>query len=184
MIGTYDHDRPRVDDLTLRLYDRPLHPEFFDVVASQRIDRPHYSLTVLVTPTGHVFEWGNRRSHVVEVTTAEGRDLPEYGRRMTHPFAGERSGRCRLADGARYHVCLQVERLDPDLFVLVHGELLALGAKAGVLVGFRSPQTVGLNPLSLVTVDSVRLGVAVSAFHTFPDEFTIIKTQSLIEFEY
>ncbi len=180
MICTYD--RPRVDELTLRLYDRPLHPEFFNVVAWERIDRPHYSLTVLVTPTGHVFEWGNKRSHVVEVTTAEGLELPEYGRRMTHPFAGERSGRCRLAAGARYHVCLQVEQLDPELFVRVHGELVGLGAKAGVLVGFRSPHTFGLNPLSLVTVDAVRDGVAVSAFHTFPDEFTVIKTQSLIEF--
>jgi len=34
-----------------------------------------------------------------------------------------------------------------------------------------------------VTVDAVRDGVAVSAFHTFPDECTVIKTQSLIEFE-
>ena len=181
MIATYD--RPRVDELSIRLYDRPLHPEFFQVVAAERVDRPHYSLTVLVTPTGHVFEWGNRRTHVVEVMTAEGLELPEYGRRMTHPFAGERSGRCRLAAGARYQMCLQVERLDPDPFLRVHGELLALGAKAGVLVGFRSPSLFGLNPVSLVTADAVCGGVAVQAFHTFPDECAVVKTQSLIEFE-
>lgn len=181
MIGTYD--RPRVGELSIRLYDRPLHPEFFDVVAHHRVDRPHYSATVLVTTAGHVFEWGNRRSHVVEVMLVDGLDLPEHGRRMTHPFAGERSGRCRLANGARYQMCLQVERLDPDVFARVHNELVHLGAKAGVLVGFRTPHLFGLNPLSLVTVDSVRSGVAVSAFHTFPDEGTVVKTQSLVEFE-
>jgi hypothetical protein len=40
-----------------------------------------------------------------------------------------------------------------------------------------------LNPISLVTVDAVRGGVAVQAFHTFPDECAVVKTQSLIEFE-
>jgi Protein of unknown function DUF2617 len=180
MIGTYD--RPRVDELSIRLYDRPLHPEFFQVVAYERVDRPRYSVTVLVTPTGHVFEWGNRRSHAVEVMTSEGLDLPEYGRRMTHPFAGERSGRCRLAAGDRYQMCLQVERLDPELFLRVHGELVALGAKTGVLVAFRSAAAFGLNPISLVTVDSIRNGVAVQAFHTYPEECTVVKTQSLVEF--
>jgi hypothetical protein len=114
--------------------------------------------------------------------TAEGLELPEYGRRMTHPFAGERSGRCRLDAGARYHMCLQVERFDPELFLKVHNELVQLGAKAGVLVGFRAQTEFGLNPLSLVLADSVRGGVAVQAFHSFPEEWAVVKTQSLIEF--
>jgi hypothetical protein len=181
MIGITE--RPRVDELSIRLYDRPLHPEFFEIVTRERVDRPHYSLTVLVTPTGHVFEWGNGSAHVVEVMTADGLELPEYGRRMTHPFAGERSGRCRLAAGARYQMCLQVERLDPDLFLRVHNELVHLGKKAGVLVGFRAQAEFGPNPLSLVTVDSIRGGVAVQSFHTYPEEWAVVKTQSLVEFD-
>lgn len=174
--------RPRVADLIFRLYDRPLHPELFDALAVRHVRRTDYTLTLRLTPTGHVLEWHAGDAHVVEVTAAAGQDLPEGGR-LTHRFTGERRGRVRLGGGGgvRYEMSLHAEVLPPDVFLHVHDELAAEGAKRGMVYYFTPRHRLGLTPLGLVTVDPLPTGLAVATFHTFPDEFAVVKTQSLIE---
>ena len=45
----------------------------------------------------------------------------------------------------------------------------------------RSGNRLGLSPLGVVIVQAVPSGLSATAFHTFPDELALIKTQSLIE---
>ena len=75
----------------------------------------------------------------------------------------------------------QVEILPPEQFLHVHEELVADGARKGMLFHFRPENRFGLSPLGVVIVEALPACLSVSAFHTFPDEFAIIKTQSLIE---
>ena len=81
----------------------------------------------------------------------------------------------------RYQVTLSVEVLPPEVFLNFHEELAADGARRGLLFHFRPHHRLGLTPIGLVTAEALPTGLAVSAFHTFPDEFTVVKTQSLIE---
>jgi hypothetical protein len=175
-------ERPGVAELFFRLYDRPLHPEFFDICASRRITHEHYTLAVSLTPTGHVFEWGDGQNHCVEVIATDQNNLPDYGRRMTHRFGRDRYGRCKIGPTAKYQMSLQTETVEPGLIELLHHELVHQGMKGGVLIHFRPHHRIGLTPLGLVTVDRVPGGIAIAAFHTFPRENTVIKTQSLVEF--
>jgi hypothetical protein len=46
---------------------------------------------------------------------------------------------------------------------------------------FRPHHRLGLSALGVVIVESLPRCLSVSAFHTFPDEFAVVKTQSLIE---
>jgi hypothetical protein len=172
--------RPRVADLILRLYDRPLHPELFDALAVRHVRRNDYSLTIRLTPTGHVLEWHRGEVHLVEVTATAEQDLPTGGR-LTRRFVGERRGRLRVGNGVRYEMELQTELLPPEVYLHVHDELAAEGAKRGMLFHFRPRHRLGLTPLGLVTVDALPTGLAVATFHTFPDEYAVVKTQSLIE---
>lgn len=173
--------RPRVADLVFRVYDRPLHPELFETLASRRVARDGYTVSVRVTPTGHVLEWSRGEAVLSEVTASTDLLLPDCGRRLAHKFRGEQRGRCEIAPGVRYQVSLQAESMQPEVFLRVHEELAADGARRGVLFHFRPHHRLGLTPLGLVTAESVRGGLSVVAFHTFPDEFAVIKTQSLIE---
>src|SRR5207248_7781996 len=118
--------------------------------------------------------------HLVEVTAAAGQELPGGGR-LTHRFVGERRGRLRVGGGVRYEMGLQAEVLPPEVFLHVHDELAAEGAKRGVVYHLPPRHRLGLTPLGLVTVDALPTGLAVATFHTFPDEFAVVKTQSLIE---
>ena len=173
--------RPSVAELVFRLYDRPLHPELFDALAVRRVERTEYRLAVHITPTGHTLWWTHGCTHIVEVTATADQELPLTGRRLSHPFRGERCGQCDVTAGVRYQVSSQVEVLPPEQFLHVHEELVADGARKGMLFHFRPENRLGLSPLGVVIVEALPACLSVSAFHTFPDEFALIKTQSLIE---
>ena len=174
--------RPRVAELVFRLYDRPLHPELFDVFACRTVERDGYTLCARLTRTGHVLGWTDGRVHLEEVTATAGMELPDGGR-LAHQFDAGRNGRVEFTGGVRYQVSSQLEVLAPEQFVHVHEELAADGARRGMVFHCRTGNRLGLSPLGIVIVQAVRSGLSATAFHTFPDEFALVKTQSLIEWE-
>ena len=174
--------RPRVADLVFRLYDRTLHPELFETLSLRRIKRDRYTLTARMTPTGHALEWTNGEDCLFEVTTTSGEVLPEQGLRLQHRFEGTRSGRWELGPTTQYKMSLQAEILPPEVYLHVHEELARDGAKRGLIFHYPSHNRLGLAPMGYITVETLPTGLSVSAFHTFPEEFTVVKTQSLIEF--
>lgn len=172
--------RPRVGDLVFRVYDRPVHPELFDTLACRRVARHGVTLAARVTPTGHVLEWSRGDTFLTEIITALDHPMPERGKVLAYRFQGERHGRSVLGR-VRYQTSLQVESLPPEVFRHVHDELVSDGTKRGMLFHFRPHNRLGLTPLGLVIAEQLPSGLSVSSFHTYPDEFAVVKTQSLIE---
>jgi hypothetical protein len=173
--------RPRVDDYLFRLYDRPLHPELFETLSMRRVTKGGCTITLRITPTGHVLEWTAAGVTVAEVTTGPDQPLPDRGQRLAHRFAGGRSGTCRLGPNVRYRMIMQVERYSAEVFLRVHDECLADGAGRGLLIHHDPVHRMGLAPLSWVDVTPVIGGLTVSSMHTFPNDLAVAKTQSLIE---
>lgn len=172
--------RPPVGDLVFQLYGRPLHPELFDILAVRKIRREDYELTVRITRSGHVISWDNAKIHLTEVTTAEP-DLPVRRRLLDYRLRREHSGRLSCGDGIQYQMSFQVEVLPPEIFAHVHDEILADGSKRGLLHNFPSHNRLALAPLGFISAEA-RVGcLCLYTFHTFPGEYTVIKTQSLIE---
>lgn len=172
--------RPRVADVVFRLYDRPLHPELFDAVASRTVARDSQRLTVRLTRTGHTLSWTDGTAYLEEVTATAEQELPDAGVRLAHRFDGECRGRCAFA-GVAYQTLAHVELLEPEPFVHLHAELAADGERKGLVYHCKAGNRVGLSPLGVVIVEALPKCLSVTAFHTFPDEFAVLKTQSLIE---
>ncbi len=172
--------RPRVEELLFRLYDRPVHPELFDSLACRRVSRDGFTLTARITPTGHALEWVRGDACLTEIITTVDHPMPERGRMLAYRFQGERQGRSQVGR-VGYQMSLQVEPLPPEVFLHVHEEIVADGTKRGMLFHFRPHNRLGLTPIGLVMVEQLPTGLSVSTFHTFPDEFAVVKTQSLIE---
>src|SRR5260370_1718489 len=106
--------RPRVSDLVFQLYGRPLHPEFFDILAVRKIQREDYELTVRITRTGHVITWENRHTHLTEVTAAADQLLPEKRRLLHYRLRGEHNHSLPCAHGISYSMNIQVYALPPQ----------------------------------------------------------------------
>jgi hypothetical protein len=168
--------------MVFRLYCRPLHPELFDVLAHRTVERDGYTLSVRLTRTGHLLAWTSGRIHLSEAIATTDMQLPDSGRCLGHRFDGGQSGKSRVGT-VRYQVSSQVELLQPEQYLHVHEDLAADGARKGMVFHCKSGNRLGLSPLGVVIVQTVPRGLSTSAFHTFPDELAVIKTQSLIEWE-
>ena len=173
--------RPRVGDLVFQLYGRPLHPELFEILAQCKLRREDYELTLRITRTGHVITWENADVLLTEVAAAADQELPEKRRLLSYKLRGEHSGNLTCAHGIKYQTTFQVETLQPAIFLQVHEEILADGEKRGLLHNFTPSHRISLAPLGLIAVESRFNCLFLSTFHTFPEEHTVVKTQSLIE---
>ncbi len=172
--------RPPVSDLVFQLYGRPLHPELFDILAVRKIQREDYELTIHITRTGHVIAWENADVFLTEVA-AEDQSLPEKRRLLNYRLRGEQNGLLTCAHGISYQMSFQVEVLTPEIFLHIHDEILADGGKRGFLHNFQPNNRLALAPLGFVAAEAKAGCLLLSTFHTFPDEHTVVKTQSLIE---
>jgi hypothetical protein len=175
--------RPKVAELVFRLYTRPLHPELFEVFSSRSIARDGYTLIVRLTRTGHVLSWSDGRVHLEEITATDEMELPESGRRLGHNFQNNKNDQCEFPGGIRYRISSQLEVLPLEQFLHIHAELEADGARKGLVFHCNAGNRLGPSPLGVVIAQTVPGGLSTVAFHTFPDELTLIKTQSLIEWE-
>jgi hypothetical protein len=173
--------RPRVSELVFHLYGRPLHPELFDILAVRKVQREDYELTLRITRTGHVIAFENRDVFLSEVTAAADQPLPEKRRLLAHRLRGEHSESLPCAHGLHYQVSFQVEVLPPDIYLHVHDEILADGGKRGFLHNFQPNHRLSVAPLGFIAVETRADCLFLSTFHTFPEEHTIVKSQSLIE---
>jgi len=173
--------RPKVAELVFHLYGRTLHPELFDVQCSRTIDRGGYSATVSITAAGHVVTWKTGDLTLTEVAGAASQPLPQKRRLISHRLNGERSDRLECRGGGSYQTSFQLEQVDPEVFWGFQGELAAEGQRHGLLHRFGAESRVALGALSWINVDVRGRGLIVQAFHTFPDDFAVVKSQSLFE---
>jgi Protein of unknown function DUF2617 len=173
--------RPRVADLDYHLYDRPLHPELFEVLAARSVAKRDYVLTVRITRTGHAISWDSPLGHLTEVAAATGATLPTHRAVFRHKIRGERNESLNWRPGLKYQTSYQVETLADEVYAHVHDEILRDGLNRGLLHNFRPNHRLAMSPLGFVTTEAWAGNVVVSSFHTFPEERTVVKTQSLIE---
>lgn len=173
--------RPPVQNLIFQLYGRPLHPELFEIAAECRIRHKGDTIIVRITSTGHVITWENEDVILTEVTADEQQPLPSKRLLLSDRLRNEQCRSMPCADGAHYQTSFQVETLEAEIFLHVHQELLSDGRRKGLLHRFPRETPFSLAPLGLVNVEASTHCLFLTCFHTFPEEHTIIKTQSLIE---
>ncbi|MFM7205760.1 MAG: DUF2617 family protein [Planctomycetaceae bacterium] len=173
--------RPKVAELVFQLYGRPLHPELFEICASRSIDRGGYFAQVAITTAGHLVTWRKDGLTLAEVATSINQPLPQKRRLISHRIAGERSDRLECRGGAGYETCFQLETVQQEVFWSFQRELVEAGMKRGMLHRFESGGRVALGAVSWIDVETRPRSLIVQAFHTFPDDLSIVKSQSVFE---
>lgn len=172
--------RPKVSDLVFHLYGKPLHPELFETLAMRKVRHQNYEVVIRITRTGHVISWQNGDVILTEIADVD-QNLPATRRLLSYRLRGEHTGTWKHGPGLDYQMNFQVERLQPEIFLHVHDEILAEGTRHGLLHNFQPNHRLAIAPLGYVTVEARNGCLFLTSFHTFPDEHTVIKSQSLIE---
>jgi hypothetical protein len=158
-----------------------LHPELFEIQTSRSVERGDYRATIDITSAGHVIAWRYQAMTLTEVCTAAEHPLPQKRRLLSYRLRGERNDRFECHGGVTYQMSFQLETVPPEVFWNLQQELMNDGELHGMLHRFSSSGRLALGALSYVHVETRNRSLLVQAFHTFPDDFAIVKSQSLYE---
>jgi len=173
--------RPKVAELVFQLYGRALHPELFQVFQTRKVERGGYQARIDITSAGHVVTWQYGGLTLTEVAASAQHPLPERRRLLSYRLRGERSDAVECRGGAKYQMSFQLERVDPEVFWTFQHELTADGSRRGMLHTFDASGRVALGALSYINVETRNRSLLIQAFHTFPDDCAIVKSQSLLQ---
>lgn len=173
--------RPKVAELVFQLYGRALHPELFQVYSTRTVERGGYEATVCITSAGHFVNWRYQGLTLTEVATSAHHPLPQKRRLISCRLKGEGTDQVDCRGGARYRVNFQLEPVEPEVFWTFQHELAGDCSHQGMLHRFDSSGRMALGALSYINLEARNRSLLVQAFHTFPDDYAIVKSQSLFE---
>jgi hypothetical protein len=171
--------RPKIAELMFQVYGRPLHPELFEIFATRSVSRGDYEATIHITSAGHVVAWRYRGLTLTEVACSASHPLPQKRRLLHYRLKGQRSDELECRGGVRYEMNFQLEPVRPEVFWTFQQALSIDGVRHGMLHRFDSSGRMALGALSYVNVEARNRSLKIQAFHTFPDDYAIVKSQSL-----
>jgi hypothetical protein len=172
--------RPKIAELVFQLYTRPLHPELFEIYCSRTVERGDYKAKIDITGAGHLVTFCYKRNTLTEVATSARHSLPKFRRLRSYGLRGHRTD-CVLWHGMCYQTSFQLEPAVPEVFWAFQQELAQDGLRQGMLHRFDSSGRMALGALSYINIETRSRHMLVQAFHTFPDDYAIVKSQSLFQ---
>lgn len=176
-IGQKQH----LQSLRFFLYDRPLHPELFDIYHDEQIVKNGWETQIWVTGCSHVIGFYRDGFSLVEAVADADDILPDRGLLLELPLRGERDHERKRVDGINYMMNFQVEAMSRAVYAKTHHELARLGTKRGLFVPFPMWMSQQLTPFTYVDFEARPNQLHVFAFHAFPEDLTVVKTQSIFE---
>lgn len=168
-------------DLHLFLFDRPLHPELFQHYGDFRVAQGKYHADIWIVGLSHVVTLTCGHRSLTELVSPERETLPTRGVLSRFRLKGERDHEKRSADGWLYMVSSQVETMDEALYKSVHFDLQRHAGKRGWYHPHEEWADGDMVPFTHIDTEARDREFHVHAFHAYPQERTLIKTQSIIE---
>lgn len=173
--------RSLVGDLAFRVYGRVVHPDWLDTRAFARIAQTGWDVDARIIAGGHAISWSSGDARIVEILSTADLSLPESGVLYRSSVRRERSVLLTPLARVEYQSCFEAERLDPEVFAHLSEEIALDPTRGDLFFRDRPSNRMAPAPLSRLHFEPRRRGLAVQAFHTFPEELAIVRVQSLFE---
>lgn len=171
----------RSGGLTLLLYQRTLHPEFFKILASEKVSRRAYNADVWLIEGGHVITFTAGKNTLTEVIMTRNEPLTDRGLIQSIPCRGEKYHEETYGGTIRYMISTQEEQLTPTLYDATRHEIATYAAKRELMVA-ETPATPDSGAtLSVLDIERRSHELLVQSFHLFDDTQMVMKTQAIIE---
>ena len=178
--------RPKIFEPSIRLYDRPIHPEFFRIVASRSIRRSTYEISFSITTAGHVLQWFSNDLVLVEVLNTTIRELP--GNPLICHLLEDGGEELILEDGESSRECYRntstIEKVPAGFFGDFEKEFVKNLEPDGLLFRFGFSGRMTLGGVSYIGVDLRNRDLKVRAVHTFPDDGVFLRAETVIRCDF
>jgi hypothetical protein len=173
--------RSRVADQAFQVYARAIHPDWFTVRQHRRVVQDGWEADIRIIEEGHAIIFRSGAVRLTEVLGGPETALPEPGLLFHSPIRRERSVSLRPGEVVDYQTCFDVERVDPEIFAHLSEEMVLDAERGRLFHRFTPPNRMAAAPISHIHIEARVRGLSVQAFHSFPAECAIIRTQSLFE---
>jgi len=162
------------------LYDRALHPEFFDL-KSRRVERLNdFEFEAWLMNGGHVLRFEVGQVCASELVTDVERGLPDTGVVAAFLCAGERDYDHSFPGGPlNYITTVQTETLAENLYLSTHEELLAFGQESEAMIHQWEDE---MGPcLSMLDTQRFSREMHVQAYHLLANQGIVLRSQTIFE---
>ena len=170
--------RPKLFEPKICLYDKPVHPEFFRIVAEKTIRRKEYEVSLSITSAGHRICWIDERRILTEVISANITELPMSTVAVRSLFDPSRK-LLTLPDQDFYRNSSRIETVPTDFFGAFEQEFARNLEPKGLIYRFGFSGRMTLGGISYIGVDSRARSLKIRTVHTFPDDAVLLKTESV-----
>ena len=171
----------RSGGLTLLLYQRTLHPELFNILASEQVSRRAYEADIWLVEGGHVISFSAGKNTLSEVIVTNHEPLTDRGLMQTIPCRGEKYHEMVAGGTIKYMISTQEEQLTQTLYDATKHEIASYAAKRELMTA-ETPATQDSGAaLSVLDIERRSHELLVQSFHLFDENQMVIKTQGIIE---
>lgn len=173
----------RSGGLTLLLYQRTLHPEFFKILASERVVRRAYEADIWLVEGGHaiMFTSGKNTLSEVIITNSDRASLTDRGQLQAIPCRGEKYHETTIGGNIKYMISTQEEQLTQTLYDATKHEIASYAARRELMTAEIPSTSETGGALSVLDIERRSHELLVQSFHLFDESQMVIKTQAIIE---
>lgn len=171
----------RSGGLTLLLYQRTLHPEFFKILASEPVTRRAYDAEIWLIEGGHVIAFTAGKNTLTEVIMTKNEPLTDRGLLQSIPCRGEKYHEETYGGTIRYMISTQEEQLTQTLYDATKQEIASYATKRELMTADTPATAESAGMLSVLDIERRSHELLVQSFHLFDETQMVIKTQSIIE---
>lgn len=171
----------RSGGLTLLLYQRQPHPEFFKILATEQVSRRGYEADIWLVEGGHVITFTAGKNVLAEVIMTRNDPLSDRGLIQTIPCRGEKYHEEKYGETIKYMISTQEEQLTSTLYDATKREISVYAQKRELMVAESPGDAENSASLSVLDIERRSHELLVQSFHLFDENLMVIKTQSIIE---
>jgi hypothetical protein len=171
----------RSGGLTLLLYQRPLHPELFNILATEKVSRRTYDADVWLVEGGHVIAFTAGKETLTEVILTNNEPLTDRGLLQTIPCRGEKYHEMVSGGTIRYMISTQEEQLTQTLYDATKHEMLTYAAKRELMTAELPAQGENSAALGVLDIERRSKELLITGFHLFDENQMVIRTQTIFE---
>ena len=173
--------RPDLSELSLRLFDRAIHPELYPSSTTARLNTGGLSCVMSLGEAGHVMTISVDGESVCETLLDTSLSLPQRGQLLAFPLTTGREAELAVAGGFRWDTRVEFETFQREGYLAAHERWEADARRAFISYEFASGHRLKPPALSGLSLDLSGDFILLQAWHTFPDNLAVCRVMSRYE---
>jgi hypothetical protein len=176
-----NHINQSISEQTFHLFNRPVHPELFEIHESCQFKQGDYEAQIWITGTSHVVSLFCESKCITELISPPDQMLPVRGLIKDFQLSENKNYKYAWPDGMQYMLNSSVETMSVNVFKQTQLDLIKKSNNGGMFAQFPQWNNGEFTPITFLDFEARQDSLNVSAWHTFPEQLSILKTQSILK---